>query len=161
MEYLDWTDSVPKIFLTEWYLSHLVFPLVIQGSVLTQHKKMHKMLRTVTKKLMLQKLLACKKEVQFWISESKKIYTQNLQRLLHLMFMVILISKKVFYCSYLEEFKKEQKKVLNFVEILMFASLEIQLLLNPSFWNMFVNFSQELYIQVVKLQVQLVLQQVS
>ena len=77
------------------------------------------------------------------------------------MFMVILISKKVFYCSYLEEFKKEQKKVLNFVEILMFASLEIQLLLNPSFWNMFVNFSQELYIQVVKLQVQLVLQQVS
>ena len=77
------------------------------------------------------------------------------------MFMVILISKKVFYYSYSEEFKREQKKVLNFVEILMFASLEIQLLLNPSFWNMFVNFSQELYIQVVKLQVQLVLQQVS
>jgi hypothetical protein len=77
------------------------------------------------------------------------------------MFMVILISKKVFYYSYSEEFKREQKKVLNFVEISMFASLEIQQLQNLSFWNMFVNFCQELFIQVVKLQVQLVLQQVS
>jgi hypothetical protein len=47
--------------------------------------------------------------------------------------MVILISKKVFYYSYSEEFKREQKKVLNFVEISMFASLEIQQLQNLSF----------------------------
>jgi len=135
MVWLDLRRLVWRIWVTRWFSLPVVLAIMRpewDSTVPWVPKK--KRLR-----LMSTESSLCMKDTKFWTWRAKITSTASLLHPFHPILLGILMSKKVFCCSYLAVFRRKLRRELNLEVILTSVLLETQLLPRVNSWSTFVH----------------------